>query len=96
MTRRIVLIAIAEEVFQDQADKDYIAARSNYRMNLREQFLWSGLQACEKYLKALLLFNNLSARFPQSRTRGAKWNKKREFGHNLRRPFASVNRIDEG
>jgi hypothetical protein len=38
MARRIVLDTIAEEVFRDQADKDYIAARANYRMNLREQF----------------------------------------------------------
>ena len=95
MTRRIVLDTIAEEVFRDQADKDYIAARANYRMNLREQFLWSGLQACEKYLKAILLFNNLSARFPASRGDPAKWNKKREFRHNLRRLFAAVNQINE-
>jgi hypothetical protein len=95
MTLRIVLDTIAEEVFRDHADKDYIAARSNYRMNLREQFLWSGLQACEKYLKAILLFNNLSARFPTSRGQPAKWNNKREFRHNLRRLFAAVSQIRE-
>ncbi|HXM50108.1 MAG TPA: hypothetical protein VN956_19865 [Pyrinomonadaceae bacterium] len=32
----------------------------SYRVDLTDQFLWSGLQALEKYLKATLLFNNLS------------------------------------
>ena len=95
MTLRIALITIAEEIFRDQADKDYIAARSNYRMNLREQFLWSALQACEKYLKGILLFNNLSVRFPQAENAPPRWNKNaREFGHDLRRLFAAVNRIE--
>src|ERR1700730_6439660 len=96
MTLQIALRTIAEEAFRDQADKDYVAARSNYRMNLREQFLWSGLQACEQYLKAILLFNNLSARFARSNHGRTKWNKKREFKHNLRRLFGAVNRIPEG
>lgn len=54
---------------------DYVAARSNFRMQLRQQFLWSGQQAIEKYLKAILLFNGRSARFPKG--------VKKEFGHNL-------------
>jgi hypothetical protein len=33
----IALFTLANEVFREQADKDYIAARSCYRMNLREQ-----------------------------------------------------------
>ncbi len=45
---------------RDLADKDYISARMSYRVDLTDQFLWSGLQALEKYLKATLLFNNLS------------------------------------
>src|SRR2546423_5751552 len=90
MTLQIALSAIAEQAFRDQADKDYVAARSNYRMNLREQFLWSGLQACEKYLKAILLFNQLSARFVASNRTREKWNTKREFGHNLRRLFGAI------
>jgi HEPN domain-containing protein len=45
---------------RDLADKDYISARMSYRVDLTDQFLWSGLQALEKYLKATLLFNNVS------------------------------------
>jgi len=45
---------------RDLADKDYISARMNYGVDLTDQFLWSGLQALEKYLKATLLFNNVS------------------------------------
>lgn len=44
-------------IFREIADKDYISARSNYRLQLREQFFWAGLQAIEKYLKGILLFN---------------------------------------
>jgi HEPN domain-containing protein len=62
MTLTIALFTLATEVFREQADKDYIVARSCYRMNLREQFLWASLQACEKYLKGILLFNERSAR----------------------------------
>lgn len=46
--------------FRDIADKDYIASRILYRLNLGEQFLWSSLQALEKYLKAILLYNDKS------------------------------------
>lgn len=43
--------------FRRQADQDYIAARSNFRLQLRQQFLFAALQAIEKYLKAILLFH---------------------------------------
>jgi hypothetical protein len=35
---------------RDVADEDYIAARALYRIRLDRQFLWSALQAIEKYL----------------------------------------------
>ncbi len=51
----------AIRAFRDIADHDYIAARLAYRHGLLDQFLWSGQQAIEKYLKAILLFNRISA-----------------------------------
>ncbi len=44
-------------------------------MQLRQQFLWSAQQAIEKYLKAILLFNARSARYPEG--------SRKEFGHKL-------------
>ena len=52
----------AQRSFRDPADQDYIAARTCHRMELDQQFLWSGLQAIEKYLKAILLYNRRSAK----------------------------------
>jgi HEPN domain-containing protein len=52
----------AKRSFRDVADQDYIAARMSYRANLREPFLWSSLQALEKYFKAILLFNRKSSK----------------------------------
>lgn len=52
----------ARRSFRDVADQDFIAARMSYRANLREPFLWSSLQALEKYLKAILLFNRISSK----------------------------------
>jgi len=47
--------------FRDNADHDYIAARVLYRQDLAPQFLWAGLQAVEKYIKAILLYSDVSA-----------------------------------
>lgn len=52
----------AERCFRDMADQDYISARLLYRAKLIPQFYWSGLQALEKYFKAILLFNRIKAR----------------------------------
>lgn len=41
---------------------DYIHARLAYRNELLPQFLWSSLQAIEKYLKAILLYNRVEAK----------------------------------
>jgi HEPN domain-containing protein len=74
MDLQVVLNTFATDVFRRQADYDYISARMNYRMQLRQQFLWSAQQALEKYLKAILLYNGKSARY---------YLPKKEFGHNL-------------
>jgi HEPN domain-containing protein len=63
MEIKIALDAYARSIFRDEADADYIAARSNFRLQLRQQFLWSAQQALEKYLKSILLFNGKSARY---------------------------------
>lgn len=46
------------KVFRDMADGDYLAARALYKLELGQQFLWYAEQAVEKYLKAILLFND--------------------------------------
>lgn len=50
----------ATRCFRDIADWDYVTARSAFRMGAHVQFLWCGLQAIEKYLKAILLYNRVS------------------------------------
>lgn len=60
-TRAFVIDAINRS-FRDTADRDYIAARSLHRLGLDQQFLWSALQAVEKYLKAILLYSRIDTR----------------------------------
>lgn len=45
--------------FRDQADQEYILARISYRKRFFSQYHWSALQAVEKYIKAILLFNRI-------------------------------------
>lgn len=90
MELQVVLNTFATDVFRKQADYDYIAARMNYRMQLRQQFLWSAQQAIEKYLKAILLYNGRSARYYVE----DETSKKKEFGHNLVKLNEEVCRID--
>jgi HEPN domain-containing protein len=52
----------ATRSFRDVADHDYIAARLSYRHGLISQFHWQALQALEKYLKAILLYNRIKAK----------------------------------
>lgn len=80
MELQVILNTFASDVFRRQADFDYVAARENFRMQLRQQFLWSAQQAIEKYLKAILLFNDKSARYPQKKH---PQEKPKEFNHNL-------------
>ena len=51
----------ATRSFRDTGDGDYIAARLAYRAQLIPQFLWSSLQAIEKYLKCVLVLNRVPA-----------------------------------
>jgi HEPN domain-containing protein len=60
--RLAFIIAFATESFRDTADQDYIMARLAYRLQLDTQFRWNSLQAVEKYLKAILLYNGESAK----------------------------------
>ena len=52
----------AKRAFRDIADMDYIAARLSSRAGLMPQFLWSSLQAFEKYFKYILLVNRISSK----------------------------------
>lgn len=51
----------ATRSFRDTGDGDYIAARLAFRSQLVPQFLWSSLQAIEKYLKCMLVLNRIKA-----------------------------------
>lgn len=88
---QILLNTYAKDIFRKQADCDYIAARSNYRLGLRQQFLWSAQQTIEKYLKSILLFNGISARYMD--INGPKI-QKNEYGHNLKELIKSVYKLD--
>lgn len=59
---QVYLNDYATRSFRDIADQDYILARICYRKGFDENFKWNALQAIEKYLKAILLFNDLPAK----------------------------------
>lgn len=59
---KAILFSAAVLHFRDPADQDYILARVNYRLGLINHFQWSALQAIEKYLKAILVFNVKSSK----------------------------------
>lgn len=84
-----ILHVYARDIFRNQADSDYIAARSNFKMGFRQQFLWASQQAVEKYLKAILLFNGFSARWEDIKTQ------KKEFGHCLDKLLIAVKSIPD-
>lgn len=52
----------AKRSLRDQADRDYISARLVHRLGFDTQFFWSASQAIEKYLKAILVYNLVSAK----------------------------------
>lgn len=66
--------------FRDTADRDYIAARALFKLELREQFYWAGLQAIEKYLKAILLFSDQDTR---------------NISHNIVKALDQVHKLDK-
>jgi len=80
MEPTILINDFAQRSFRDLADEDYICARLAYRNQLSSQFRWCSLQAIEKYLKAILLFNNLSAK---------------SLGHNLEAALKRVRDIPD-
>lgn len=84
---RVALNSIASEAFRDQADRDYVLARSAWRLRLRDQFLWSAQQAIEKYLKGILLFDGQSARYIPGSGTGKR---RKQYGHSLTALSASV------
>lgn len=61
MNLNILVNDFATRSFRDTGDGDYIAARLAYRARLIPQFLWSSLQAIEKYLKCVLVLNRIPA-----------------------------------
>lgn len=70
--------SFATRAFRDVADQDYIAARLSYRHGLYSQFYWQALQALEKYLKAILLYNRIKAN---------------DINHNLCKAIEYTNRL---
>jgi len=62
MNTEILLNDFAIRSFRDTGDYDYVCARMAYKAQLYPQFLWSGLQAIEKYLKCILLLNRIEAK----------------------------------
>jgi HEPN domain-containing protein len=75
----VVALNAFASLFRDIADEDYVSARSNYQLRLREQFFWAGLQALEKYLKVILLHNEK----PTLR-----------YGHDLPKLYQAVRQIN--
>ena len=59
---RIRLNNLAIRNFRNTADLDYIHARLAFRHKLIPQFLWSALQALEKYGKSMLLQNLINGK----------------------------------
>ena len=62
MEKEVYINEFAIRSFRNTGDFDYIAARMAYKAKLYPQFLWSGLQAIEKYLKCILLLNRIKAK----------------------------------
>ncbi|MHB1057995.1 MAG: HEPN domain-containing protein [Rhodanobacter sp.] len=79
----IYLNDFATRSFRDTADEDYIMARAAYRAELDAQFLWSGLQAIEKYIKAILLYNRIA----QPQKHGMR------LGHDLERGLKELEKL---
>lgn len=62
MNKELLLNDFAIRAFRNTADYDYIHARMAYKGKLIQQFLWSSLQAIEKYLKCIHLLNRIDTR----------------------------------
>jgi HEPN domain-containing protein len=79
-TQRAYYLDFVTRSFRDLADKDYIGARVLYRYNLGPQFLWAAMQAVEKYLKGILLYNDESTK---------------SMGHNLDKSYRALSKITD-
>jgi HEPN domain-containing protein len=60
--RRLLNDDFVRRSFRDVADQDYILARMAFRSGLNLQVITLSHQAIERYLKAILLFNDLSVK----------------------------------
>ena len=78
--KRASYLSFVRRSFRDIADGDYIAARISYRYELGPQFLWAGQQALEKYLKAILLYNDQSTK---------------NLGHDIEKAYRRLSRIKD-
>lgn len=76
---KMYLNNIATRSFRDMADQDYIAARVCYKHKLNFQFLWMSQQCIEKYLKSILLYNQISVK---------------KLGHNLESAIQKIHEIE--
>jgi HEPN domain-containing protein len=70
----------ANRSFRDLADQDYVLARGAYRYEFDQQFRWCSLQAIEKYLKAILLYNRVSSK---------------DLGHDLNKALSRVKDVTD-
>lgn len=77
--RRSITCDFATRSFRDVADQDYILARAAFKMRLHLQFITLGHQALERYLKAILLYNDISSK---------------GLGHSLSRAYAKVLKLE--
>ncbi|MFZ2226496.1 MAG: HEPN domain-containing protein [Candidatus Moraniibacteriota bacterium] len=69
----------ARRNFLGIADYEYVSARTLYRNECYDQFLTMAHQCVEKYLKAILLYNNQNTK----------------FGHDIEKGLNRVNKISE-
>jgi HEPN domain-containing protein len=74
--RKVELIL---RLYVDPADQDYLTSRWCYHSGIFHSFYWCAAQACEKYLKALVLLRGASAV---------------GYGHNLVALFSDVRQHD--
>ncbi|MDA7966195.1 hypothetical protein [Ruegeria sp.] len=54
--------SIIRDMFVDTADQNYVLARWCFQMGMPSDFLWNATHCLEKYLKAILLYNDRSAK----------------------------------
>jgi HEPN domain-containing protein len=73
-------IDLTLRLYVDSANEDYLSARAAYNSCLFHVFFWCAAQACEKYIKALLLLQDRS---------------KQGYSHNLVSLFHDIRQLDQ-